>query len=78
MKTPIFDEKDGIKEQDINLQKKLEELMERNTQLQNKLPYHIYNVDSNDEIFTGDPKFIADAQNYLLFVHHFVYSSLFC
>ncbi|MCQ2816762.1 MAG: hypothetical protein MJ252_05795 [archaeon] len=33
------------------------------TQLQNKLPYHIYNVDSNDEIFTGDPKFIEDANN---------------
>ena len=27
-------------------------------QLQNKLPYHIFNVESNDEIFTGDEQFI--------------------
>ena len=26
-------------------------------QLQNKLPYHIFNVESNDEIFTGDEQF---------------------
>ena len=29
------------------------------TQLQNKLPYHIFNVESNDEIFTGDDQFIS-------------------
>jgi hypothetical protein len=29
------------------------------TQLQNKLPYHIFNVESNDEIFTGDEQFIS-------------------
>ena len=30
------------------------------TQLQTRLPYHVFNVDSNDEIFTGDPKYIAE------------------
>jgi hypothetical protein len=30
------------------------------TQLQNRLPYHVFNVDSNDEIFTGDPKYIGE------------------
>ena len=30
------------------------------TQLQNRLPYHVFNVDSNDEIFTGDPKYIME------------------
>jgi hypothetical protein len=30
------------------------------TQLQNRLPYHVFNVDSNDEIFTGDPKYIEE------------------
>ena len=30
------------------------------TQLQNRLPYHVFNVDSNDEIFTGDPKYISE------------------
>ena len=30
------------------------------TQLQVRLPYHVYNVDSNDEIFTGDQKYIME------------------
>ena len=30
------------------------------TQLQTRLPYHVFNVDSNDEIFTGDPKYISE------------------
>lgn len=30
------------------------------TQLQVRLPYHVYNVDSNDEIFTGDQKYILE------------------
>jgi len=29
------------------------------TQLQTRLPYHVFNVDSNDEIFTGDPNYIS-------------------
>ena len=30
------------------------------TQLQTRLPYHVFNVDSNDEIFTGDQKYIME------------------
>ena len=30
------------------------------TQLQTRLPYHVFNVDSNDEIFTGDQKYIQE------------------
>ena len=32
------------------------------TQMQTKLPYHVFNVDSNDEIFTGDEQFKAQGQ----------------
>ena len=35
------------------------------TQLQNRLPYHVFNVDSNDEIFTGDPKYISEGNQIL-------------
>ena len=30
------------------------------TQLQTRLPYHVFNVDSNDEIFTGDQKYLME------------------
>ena len=30
------------------------------TQLQTRLPYHVFNVDSNDEIFTGDQRYIME------------------
>ena len=30
------------------------------TQLQTRLPYHVFNVDSNDKIFTGDQKYIIE------------------
>ena len=30
------------------------------TQLQTRLPYHVFNVDSNDEIFTGDQRYILE------------------
>ena len=32
------------------------------TQMQNRLPYHIFNVDSNDEIYTGDEEFKKNGQ----------------
>ena len=32
------------------------------TQMQTKLPYHVYNVESNDEIFTGDEQFKKEGQ----------------
>ena len=35
------------------------------TQLQNRLPYHVFNVESNDEIFTGDPKYIQEGNQIL-------------
>jgi hypothetical protein len=36
-----------------------------NTQLQVKLPYHLPNIDSNDEIFTSDEKFKNDGNTFL-------------
>ena len=30
------------------------------TQLQTRLPYHVFNVDSNDDIFTGDQNYIME------------------
>ena len=30
------------------------------TLLQTRLPYHVFNVDSNDEIFTGDQRYIIE------------------
>ena len=38
------------------------------TQLQNRLPYHVFNVDSNDEILTGDPKYIQDGNQLVEFI----------
>ena len=35
------------------------------TQLQTRLPYHVFNVDSNDEIFTGDQKYIQEGNEIL-------------
>lgn len=35
------------------------------TQLQTRLPYHVFNVDSNDEIFTGDEAFITEGNQIL-------------
>ena len=37
----------------------------QNRQLQNRLPYHVFNVESNDEIFRRDPKYIQEGNQIL-------------